>query len=81
MSEPNPRMQYPTDAAPAVGSAAIAVQEYSPRGRGLLITATGNITFLMEDGSEVDWPSIPVGIYALSCREITAATATGYVLR
>ena len=65
-----------------IGAPAIAVQVYTQPGSGLLITATGNITFITAGGDTVTWTSIPVGKYdGLTVKEITAATATGYVLR
>lgn len=66
--------------APGVGAVAIAVATYNPMGRKLLITTAGNITFLTQDGSTVVWASIPVGIHDITVKQITAATAVGYVL-
>jgi expansin (peptidoglycan-binding protein) len=82
MSEPNRHLQYCTDAAPAQGCVAIAggAQSLATRGRGLVVTVTGNIVFVMEDGSSMTWNSIPVGHYPFTVRSITSATVTGYVL-
>jgi hypothetical protein len=80
MGEQNRRMQYMTDAGSGVGAVAAAVQTYSPHGRKLLITAAGNITFKMSDGSTVVWAACPVGLYDLTVSEITAIAATGYVI-
>lgn len=80
MGDQNSRMQHVTDAGPAVGATAIAVQTYSPHGRGLLITVSGNITFKTANGDEVVWASCPVGVHAITVSEVTANAATGYVL-
>jgi hypothetical protein len=85
MSEPNKRMQYPTDAGPALGAVAItgAAQTLATRGRGLHITVAGNITFTMEDGTSMTHTatSLPIGFYPFTVRSIdNGATAQGYVL-
>lgn len=82
MAEQNRFMNKPgSENAPAVGGEAIAVANYDPMGRGLLITTAGNITFVTQDGSTIVWASIPVGKHDITVKQITAATAVGYVLR
>lgn len=69
---------------PAIGAVAItgSAQSLTQPGRGLLITVTGNITFVTKGGNTVTWASIPVGIHAITVKSISnGATCTGYVLR
>lgn len=69
---------------PAQNAVAItgSAQSLTQPGRGLLITATGNITFVTAGGSSVTWASIPAGIHPITVKSISAgATATGYILR
>ena len=85
MADPNPRMQYVTDDGPYVGAVAItgSAQTLAVRGRAIHVTTAGNITFTMEDGSSVTHTatSLPIGIYKLTVRAISAgATTAGYVL-
>lgn len=80
MGNQNPRMQHTSADMPAIGATAISVTTYSPHGRALLITVSGNITFKTQDGSTVVWANAPVGIHPISVSEVTANAATGYVL-
>ena len=80
MGNQNPRMQHASADMPAVGAVALSVTTYSPHGRALLITVSGNITFKTQDGSTIVWASCPVGIHSVSVSEVTANAATGYVL-
>ncbi len=68
---------------PATGAVAItgSLQTLAVTGRGLLITATGNITWTLQDGTTIAFTGIPVGQYDITVRSIAnGATATGYVL-
>lgn len=84
MADLNSRMAGHVSASdPAVGAVAItgSAQTLSTSGRGLLITTTGNITFVTQDGSSITWASIPVGIHPVTVKSISnGATAAGYVL-
>lgn len=81
MGEQNSRMQHMTDAGPGIGGTALAVQTYSPHGRKLLITVSGNITFKTSNGDTIVWANCPVGIHDITVSEVTANAATGYVLK
>jgi hypothetical protein len=69
-------------ANPAVGAEALtgSAQTASKVGRGLLITATGNIVFVTSGGDSITWSSIPVGVYPITVKSITSCTASGYIL-
>ncbi len=83
MADLNTRMAvHASSTDSAVGAVALAggAQTLSTTGRGLLILTTGNIVFVMQDGSSITWNSIPAGLYPLTVRSITSCTAAGYVL-
>lgn len=82
MAAPNPAMQDAARASqPGTGAIELTTGALATTGRGLIITTTGNIVFVMLDGSSVTWNSIPVGMYGGLCiKSITSVTAAGYVL-
>lgn len=80
MGNQNTRMASPGADAPGIGAVALSVTTYSPHGRYLLITVSGNITFKTQDGSTVVWATCPVGVHKITVSEVTANAATGYVL-
>lgn len=65
---------------PYTGCVALSVSTLSTTARGLLITTTGNITFTMQDGSEMVLTAVPVGHYPFTVRAISVLTAVGYAL-
>lgn len=69
---------------PAQGAVAItgSAQSLTQAGRALLITVTGDITFVTAGGNTVVWAACPVGIHPITVKSISnGATVTGYVLR
>ncbi len=69
---------------PAIGAEEItgSAQAFTQHGRALLITATGDITWVTSGGDTVVFASIPVGVYPITVKSIAnGATAEGYVLR
>jgi hypothetical protein len=65
---------------PATGCVALATGTLATTARGLFITTAGNITFTMQDGSEMALTAVPVGHYPFTVRAISVLTAAGYAL-
>lgn len=81
MATLNPAMSDASRSAqPATGCVALSVTTYATTARGLFITTAGNITFTMQDGSEMALTAVPVGHYPFTVRAVSVLTAVGYVL-
>lgn len=68
---------------PATGAVAItgSAQTLPKIGRSLLITTSGDITFVTGGGDTIVWAAIPVGEWHITVASIVTATAAGYVLK